>query len=220
MLVTGASSGIGAATARAAAAAGLGVALLARRADNLRELVDEIGSDRAMAVSCDAADFAGQAEAVEKVIQHFGRLDIAFANAGTGVSKPGTEMGDPEEWRKVVGINVMGVLWTAKLTLPYLRLQRGHFLVTSSVAGRTLHKGSIYGASKWFVHGFGQNLAEEMAIWGGRCTIVSPGMVDTDFFDTPKPDKLKAEDIAAAVMFAVNAAPRANVREIFVTPTH
>jgi NADP-dependent 3-hydroxy acid dehydrogenase YdfG len=84
MLVTGASSGIGAATARAAAAAGLGVALLARRADNLRELVDEIGSDRAMAVSCDAADFAGQAEAVEKVIQHFGRLDIAFANAGTG----------------------------------------------------------------------------------------------------------------------------------------
>jgi NADP-dependent 3-hydroxy acid dehydrogenase YdfG len=220
MLVTGASSGIGAATARAAAASGLAVALLARRTDQLRRLVEEIGSDRAMAVQCDAVDLADQARAVAKVVQHFGRLDIAFANAGTGISKPGTEMGDPEEWRKVIDINVLGVLWTAKLTLPHLREQKGHFVVTGSVAGRTLHKGSIYGASKWFVRGFGQNLAEEMATWGGRCTILSPGMVDTDFFDTPKPDKLKAEDIAAAVIFAVNAAPRANVREIFITPTH
>lgn len=68
--------------------------------------------------------------------------------------------------------------WTAKLTLPQLRTRKGHFLVTSSVAGRTLHKGSIYGASKWFVHGFGLNLAEEMAEWGGRCTWTSPVLLD------------------------------------------
>lgn len=220
MLITGASSGIGAATARAAVRTGINVALLARRKESLDKLVEELGADRALAVQCDASDFDQQASAVEATVARFGGIDIAFANAGTGVSTPGTENGDPKEWRRVIDINVMGVLWTAKLVLPHLRARGGHFLVTSSIAGRTLHKGSIYGASKWFVHGFGQNLAEEMATWGGRCTVLSPGMVDTPFFDTPKPNKLKPEDIADAVMFAVNAPPRANVREVFVAPTY
>ena len=219
MLITGASSGIGAATARAAVRGGLDVALLARRKASLDPLVEELGAEHALALPCDATDFNQQARAVEATLARFGRLDVAFANAGTGISTPGTENGDPAEWRRVIDINVMGVLWTAKLTLPHLRERKGHFLVTSSVAGRTQHKGSIYGASKWFVHGFGLNLAEEMAAWGGRCTILSPGMVDTPFFDQPRPTKLKAEDIADAAMFAVLAPPRANVREIFVTPT-
>lgn len=199
--------------------AGLDVALLARRKDSLDSLVKELGSEHALALPCDATDFDQQATAVEAAVAHFGRLDVAFANAGTGISTPGTEHGDPAEWRRVIDINVMGVLWTAKLTLPHLRARKGHFLMTSSVAGRTLHKGSIYGASKWFVHGFGLNPAEEMATWGGRCTILSPGMVDTPFFDTPKPTKLKPEDIADAAMFAVLAPTRANVREVFITPT-
>ena len=220
MLITGASSGIGAATARAAVRAGIHVALLARRKESLEALVAELGADRALALQCDASDFDQQATAVAATVAHYGCIDIAFANAGSGVSTPGTEHGDPKEWRSVIEINVMGVLWTAKLVLPHLRAQNGHFLVTSSVAGRTLHKWSIYGASKWFVHGFGLNLAEEMAAWGGRCTILSPGMVDTAFFDTPKPTKLKPEDIADAAMFAINAPPRANVREIFIVPTH
>jgi NADP-dependent 3-hydroxy acid dehydrogenase YdfG len=220
MLITGASSGIGAATARAAVRAGIDVALLARRKESLDELVAELGADRALALQCDASDFDQQASAIEATVAHFGGINMAFANAGMGVSTPGTENGDPKEWRRLIEINVMGVLWTAKLVLPHLRARNGHFLVTSSVAGRISHKGSIYGASKWFVHGFGQNLAEEMATWGGRCTILSPGMVDTAFFDTPKPTKLKPEDIADAVMFAVNSPARANVREIFITPTY
>ena len=219
MLITGASSGIGAATARAAVRAGLNVALLGRSKERLDALVAELGPEHALALPGDATEFEQQARAVEAAVARFGGLDVVFANAGTGISKPGTEHGDPEEWRRVIAINVMGVLWTVKLTLPHLRTRKGHFLVTSSVAGRTLHKGSIYGASKWFVHGFGLNLAEEMAEWGGRCTILSPGMVDTPFFDTPKPTKLKPEDIADAAMFAVLAPPRANVREIFVAPS-
>lgn len=220
MLITGASSGIGAATARAAVRSGIKVALLARRKESLEALVAELGSAQALALQCDASDFDQQERAIANAVDHFGGIDIAFANAGTGISKPGTENGDPQEWRRVIDINVMGVLWTAKLALPQLRARGGHFLLTSSVAGRTLHKGSIYGASKWFVHGFGLNLAEEMATWGGRCTILSPGMVDTPFFDTPKPTKLKPEDIAEAAMFAINSPSRANVREIFVTPTY
>lgn len=220
MLITGASSGIGAATARAAVRSGIHVALLARREESLDALVAELGPDRTLALRCDASDFEQQEKAIQATVAHFGGLDIAFANAGMGISTPGTENGDPKEWRRLIEINVLGVLWTAKLVLPHLRARTGHFLVTSSVAGRTLHKGSIYGASKWFVHGFGQNLAEEMATWGGRCTILSPGMVDTAFFDTPKPTKLKPEDIAEAAMFAIQSPPRANVREIFVVPTY
>lgn len=220
MLITGASSGIGAATARAAVRSGIDVALLARRKESLDALVAELGPDRALALQCDASDFDQQASAVAATVAHFGGIDIAFANAGTGISTPGTEKGDPKEWRRVIDINVMGILWTAKLVLPHLRARAGHFLLTSSVAGRTLHKGSIYGASKWFVHGFGLNLAEEMATWGGRCTILSPGTVDTAFFDTPKPNKLKPEDVADAAMFAINSPPRANVREIFIAPTY
>jgi len=220
MLITGASSGIGAATARAAVRSGIHVALLARRKESLDALVAELGPERALALACDASDFEQQDQAIQATVAHFGGLDIAFANAGMGLSTPGTEKGDPKEWRRLIEINVLGVLWTAKLVLPHLRVRTGHFLMTSSVAGRTSHKGSIYGASKWFVHGFGLNLAEEMATWGGRCTTLSPGMVDTAFFDTPKPTKLKPEDIAEAAMFAIHSPQRANVREIFVVPTY
>ena len=220
LFITGASSGIGRATAKAAVEAGWRVGLMARREDALRELRGELGSERVEIVSGDATILEAQRAAVDAVVGRWGRLDAAFANAGTGIDKPGTEHGDPEEWRRVVDINVMGVLYTAKVTLPHLRQAKGHFVVTSSVAGRTSHVGSIYSSTKWFVHGFGLNLAAEMAQWGGRCTTISPGMVDTPFFDTPKPDKLAPEDIAACVMFALDAPPRANVREVFVMPTN
>ena len=78
--------------------------------------------------------------------------------------------------------------------------------------------GSVYGASKWFVHGYGGNLAQEMAEWGGRCTVIAPGMVNTAFFDEPKPDKLQPEDVANAVAYALNAPHHANVREVFMMP--
>ena len=219
LLITGASTGIGAATARAAVAEGWNVALMARSAEKLQALASELG-EAAIVAPGDVADFAAVEAAVAEAVARFGALHAAFANAGQGISRPGTEGGDPQEWRRVVDTNVMGVLHTAKAALPELRKSRGHLILTGSAAGRRHIKGSIYGATKWFVHGYGGNMSEEMREWGGRCTVISPGMVDTPFFDEAKPDKLQPEDVAAAVIFALTQNPRAELREIHLMPTN
>lgn len=220
MLITGASSGIGEATAKEAVKQGMKVILTARRKDKLDHLVGSLGQDNACAVAADVSDFEQLKQAIERGVSTFGKLDIAFANAGLGASTPGTEEGDPDEWDTMVDTNIKGLLYTAKLTLPHLRKQKGHFLMTGSAAGRITLKGSVYGATKWFVHGFSQNLAEEMKEWDGRCTTIAPGMVNTPFFDEPKPDKLDPQDVADAVMHAVNANPRNCVREVFLMPAY
>lgn len=220
LLITGASSGIGEATARKAAKEGLKLILTARRKDKLDALVEEFGSDNAIGVAADAGNFDELEQAVKQGVDKFGQLDAVFANAGTGVSTPGTEEGDAEEWKQMVDVNINGLLYTAKLTLPYLRKTTGHFLMTGSAAGRITLKGSVYGATKWFVHGFAQNLAEEMKEWNGRCTTIAPGMVNTPFFDEPKPDKLDPDDVADAVLYAISANPRNCVREVFLMPAY
>ncbi len=217
LLVTGASTGIGAATAHAAVDAGWNVALLARSEDKLDSLAGEIG-DAALALPCDVTDRSALNDAVGKAVDHFGALDAVFANAGTGVNAAGVEKGDPEEWHDMIHLNIMGVLYTAHATLPELRKTKGHFVVTGSKAGREHFKGSIYSATKWFVHGFAGNLAEEMREWNGRCTVISPGMVDTPFFDEPKPSKLQADDVANAVIFALGQPETSGVREIHLMP--
>ena len=217
LLITGASTGIGAATARAAAHAGWNVALLARSQDALERLAEEIG-DTALALPCDITDREELDKAVERAVNHFGGLDAVYANAGMGVSKPGIEKGDPEEWHDMIHLNVLAVLTTAHTTLPHLRKTKGHFVVTGSKAGRDHLKGSVYGATKWFVQGFAGNLAEEMREWGGRCTVITPGMVDTPFFDEPKPEKIQPEDVANAVIFALEKPDTASVREIHIMP--
>ncbi|WP_300321083.1 SDR family oxidoreductase [Idiomarina sp.] len=220
LLITGASSGIGEATARKAAQEGLKLILTARRKDKLDALVEEFGSDNAVGIAADAGNYDELEQAVKQGVDKFGQLDAVFANAGTGVSTPGTEEGDPDEWKQMVDVNINGLLYTAKLTLPYLRKTTGHFLMTGSAAGRITLKGSVYGATKWFVHGFAQNLAEEMKEWNGRCTTIAPGMVNTPFFDEPKPDKLDPDDVADAVLYAINANPRNCVREVFLMPAY
>jgi NADP-dependent 3-hydroxy acid dehydrogenase YdfG len=217
LLITGASSGIGAASARAAAKAGWNVALLARSGDKLDKLAGEIG-DAALALECDITDRAALEDVVERTVARFGGLDAVFANAGRGVAKAGVENGDPEQWRKLIDLNVLAVLNTAHTTLPHLRKTEGHFVVTGSKAGRDHLKGSVYGATKWFVHGLAGNLAEEMREWGGRCTVISPGMVDTPFFDEAKPDKLQPEDVADALMYALSQRKTSAVREIHLMP--
>ncbi|SLN73759.1 putative oxidoreductase [Roseivivax jejudonensis] len=217
LFITGASSGIGAATARAAVEAGWNVGLFARSQDKLEDLVKELG-DTAMALPGDATDLSEQRKAAASLAEAFGGIDAAFANAGTGLSAAGTEAGDPEEWEALVRINILGLLWTVKATQSHLKESKGHLVLTGSAAGRKHIKGSVYSASKWFVHGYGGNLAEEFREWGGRCTVVAPGMVDTPFFDEAKPDKLQPEDIARSVMFALEADRRANVQEVFVMP--
>jgi NADP-dependent 3-hydroxy acid dehydrogenase YdfG len=219
LFITGASSGIGAETARAAAEAGWNVALVARSRDKLEALVAELGEARALALPGDVTQMADLEHAVRETQGRFGQINAVFANAGRGLDTPGVAEGDPEEWRSMMDINVMGLLFTVKASYAALRASKGHLILTGSAAGRRHIKGSIYGASKWFVHGFGGNMAEEMRDWGGRCTVIAPGMVDTPFFDSPKPDKLKPEDVAGAVMHALNAPARASVQEIFLMPT-
>ena len=118
----------------------------------------------------------------------------------------------------MIDLNVMAVLYTAHAALPELRKTKGHFIVTGSKAGRDYMKGSIYSATKWFVHGFAGNLAEEMREWQGRCTVISPGMVNTGFFDEEKPTKLQSKDIADAVVFALSQPDTSCVREIHLMP--
>lgn len=218
LFITGASSGIGAATARLAVEHGWNVGLFARSRDKLDVLAEELG-DKAVALPGDVTDLNSLTAAIAAFVDKTGGLDAAFANAGMGLSTAGTEKGDPEEWERMIGVNILGVLWTVMAAMPYLKERAGHLLLTGSAAGRRHISGSVYGATKWFVHGYGGNLAEEMREFGGRCTIIAPGMVDTPFFDAPKPDKLQPKDVARAALFALEAEPRCAVNEIFLMPT-
>ncbi|WP_265502352.1 SDR family oxidoreductase [Paracoccus beibuensis] len=217
LFITGASSGIGAATARAAAKDGWNVALFARSADRLADLAQELG-DGGFATEGDATRIEDLQAAVARTVERFGGIDAGFANAGRGLSKPGTEAGELDDIRGMIDLNVMGVILTARAVLPELRKTRGTLVLTGSAAGRRHIPGSIYGATKWFVHGYAGNLAEEMREWGGRCSVVAPGMVDTAFFDDGAPDKLQPEDVAEAVLHMINAPERAVIRETFLMP--
>lgn len=218
LFITGASSGIGAATARAAVAQGWRVGLFARSKDKLTALVEELGGS-AISLPGDVTELDSLKAAMATFVGETGGMDAAFANAGMGLSAAGAEAGDPAEWERMIGVNVLGVLWTVKAAMPHLKQRAGHLLLTGSAAGRRHISGSVYGATKWFVHGYGGNLSEEMKTFGGRCTVIAPGMVDTAFFDAPKPDKLKPEDVARAVLFALDADARCAVNEVFLTPT-
>jgi NADP-dependent 3-hydroxy acid dehydrogenase YdfG len=218
-LITGASSGIGAATARMAVAAGYRVALAARSADKLERLVDELGSEKAIAIACDVTSLDDQTAMVEATLEAFGRIDVAFANAGIGASRPGTESGDPQNWRDMILTNVLGCVLTARVCLLEIKRNDGHILLTRSRAGRQPIRGSVYGATKWAVTGYGYNLREELSGTGARVTLIEPGMVDTPFFNEPKPQALKAKDVARAVMYAVSQPPHVDVAEIMVLPT-
>ncbi|MEM6667190.1 MAG: SDR family oxidoreductase [Pseudomonadota bacterium] len=218
LLITGASTGIGAATARAAVAAGWSVALSARSADRLDALVGELGADNALAMACNVQSLADQEAMVAATVDRFGRLDAAFANAGLGASSPGTLGGDPANWEEMILTNVLGLTYTCRAVADAIIASKGHILLTGSRAGRVALKGSVYGATKWYVTGYGQNLREEMAVHGVRVTLIEPGMVDTPFFDTPKPDALKDTDIANAVLYALTQPAHVNVSEMLVLP--
>ncbi|MEM9784824.1 MAG: SDR family oxidoreductase [Pseudomonadota bacterium] len=216
--ITGASSGIGEAIAVEAAAAGWRVALAARRADKLDDLVERIGDDRALAIGCDVGRMGDCTRAVETTLERFGRIDAVIANAGLGATVAGVEGGDPENWAEMARTNLLGVAHTAKATLPALRDSTGHFVVMGSVAGRRALKGSFYGATKWGANGYGYNLRGYLAGTGIRVTVVEPGMVDTPFFDEPKPGVLTAGDIAASVLFALSQPPHVEIHELTILP--
>jgi NADP-dependent 3-hydroxy acid dehydrogenase YdfG len=217
-LITGASSGIGAATARSAVEAGYRVVLAARSVDRLSDLARELGGpERAMAVECDVTEWEQQEELVRRAVSEFGRIDVAFANAGFG-AKRGFLEESPEYWRSMVLTNVYGVALTIRATMPALKESRGHLVLTGSVAGRRALPGSLYSATKWAVTAMGEAARMELNGTGVRVTLVEPGQVDTPFFERRPTGALNPDDVARAVMFAVSQPPHVDVNEILVRP--
>jgi NADP-dependent 3-hydroxy acid dehydrogenase YdfG len=223
MLITGGSTGIGEATARRAAEAGWLLALSARSEAKLEPLAGDLGGpERAIAIGCDVSDW-GQVESMrDAALAAFGRIDAVFANAGTGARRGFTEE-TPEYWREMVLTNILGVAYTIRATLPHM-LERGtgHYLLTSSVAGRRSLPGSLYSATKFAVTGIGESLRQELRTMhdenGIKTTLIEPGMVDTPFFDQRPEGALEADDIARAVIYAVSQPAHVDVNEVLVRP--
>ena len=219
-LITGASTGIGAATARAAVAAGHRVVLSARSEDKLQALAEELGGDdRAIAVRADVTEWADNERQAQAALDAFGGIDVVFANAGFGGAR-GWLKGEPDDWREMVLTNVLGAAYTVRAALPALKESKGHVLITSSVAGRRALPGSFYSVTKHAVTAMGEALRQDLNDTGIRVTLIEPGMVDTPFFDEkPQMETLHADDIARAIMYAVEQPPHVDVNEILIRPT-
>jgi len=217
--ITGASTGIGAASARAAVEAGWRVVLGARSEDKLQALAEELGGDEhALAVPCDVTDWDSQQAFVRAALERHGRLDAFFANAGFG-AKRGFLEESVEHWRAMIDTNVLGVALSIRATLGHFREQgRGHMLITSSVAGRRPLPGSLYAATKFAATAMGEGLRQEVSDTDIRVTLIEPGMVDTPFFENGVSDALEADDIARAVMYALSQPPHVDVNEILIRP--
>jgi len=222
LLITGASTGIGAATARAAVAEGWDAVLCARSEDKLRELAGELGDDHSLVVRCDVTEWADQQRMVAAALERFGGIDAAFANAGFGATRGFLEE-DADQWRSMVLTNVLGPALTIRAVLPhFLENDRGHFLITSSVAGRRTLPGSLYSATKHAATAIGEALRAELRQMRDnqsiRVTLIEPGMVDTPFFDNKPTGALEPDDIARAVLYALAQPEHVDVNEILIRP--
>ena len=235
--VTGASSGIGEATAIALAEAGAAVALGARRVDRLRQLADRITQTggSAVAIECDVADEQSANSFINSAAEQLGRLDILINNAGVMLLGP-IEGANTDEWRQMLNVNVLGLLYCTQAAMPHLRDGgHGHIVNVSSVAGRTASLGvGVYNATKWGVTGLSEALRQEAAHSKIRVTCVEPGFVATELqshntnplvvqtlekMQSDIGEVLQAEDIAAAILHAVTAPARVNVNEVLIRPS-
>jgi len=235
-LVTGASSGIGEATAMALAAEGATVALSARREERIDELVKRITDNggKALPIVSDVADEAQANDMVKKTHDEFGRLDILVNNAGVMLLGQ-IEGANTEDWRRMINTNVLGLMYPTHAALPYMKQQgNGHIVNISSVAGRTARAGSgVYNASKWGVVAFSEALRQETVKSHIRITVIEPGMVATELTNHITDQKakqaieerakqtraLKSEDIANAILFAVTQPDYVSINEILIRPT-
>jgi NADP-dependent 3-hydroxy acid dehydrogenase YdfG len=214
-LIAGASSGIGAATARHAAQAGYRVVLAARSEDKLRALAEETGG---IAVRCDVTSWEDQQALVRQALDTYGRIDVALANAGIGGPR-GFTAGEPEDAKQMILTNVYGIYLTIRAAMPALREHRGHLVLTSSIAGRRALAGSLYSSTKFAVSGMAEAARLELNGSGVRTTVIEPGMVETDGFSHDLEDTLTADDIARTILFAVSQPAHMDVNEIMIRPT-
>ena len=229
-VITGASSGIGAATARALAAGGHRVALLARRADRIQELSDELG-DGAIAIEADVTDRDSLTAAAARVKDELGGADILVNNAGVMLLGP---FGPDQraDYRQMIEVNLLGAITATEVFLDQLRDGGGDLVNISSVAGRTARIGNAgYAATKWGMNGWSEGLRQELQP-DIRVMLVEPGAVATELTDhithadTKQATKdfvrdlaITAEDIAEVIAFAVSRPRRMTLNEILVRPT-
>jgi NADP-dependent 3-hydroxy acid dehydrogenase YdfG len=221
LVITGASTGIGAATAHRAVEFGHRVVLAARSEEKLQALAEELGGDdKALAVRCDVTSWDDQQALVQTALDRYGRMDSYFANAGFG-AKRGFLEESVEHWKSMVDTNVLGAAFSIRASLGHFRDQNsGHLILTSSIAGRRALPGSLYSATKHAVTAMGEALRQEIADTNIKMTLIEPGMVDTPFFDNPVSGGLEADDIARAVMFALTQPPHVDVNELLIRPIH
>lgn len=234
-LITGASSGIGAATATVLADAGAKVAIVARRGDRLEALAERIADagGQTLRIEADVTREAELSGLVDKVLAEWGRLDILVNNAGQMLLSPLAEARG-EDLRHMVELNLIALMELTRLALPHLKQSQGHIVNVSSVAGRVASAGSSgYAATKFAVVGFSEAVRREVYANKVRVTVVEPGLVLTELGDhitnagmkaglekrKTTMEGLEAEDIAAAILYAVTQHPRVNVNEILIRPT-
>jgi NADP-dependent 3-hydroxy acid dehydrogenase YdfG len=233
--ITGASSGIGEATALACAGAGAAVALAARRTERIEELAARIEKDggRAVAVTADVGEEEQARAFVERTASELGRLDALVNNAGVMLLGPIADA-PTEEWRTMVHVNVFGVLYCTHAALPLMRAQgSGHIVNVSSVAGRFARAGSgVYNLTKFGIGAFSESLRQEIAPQGLRVTLIEPGAVATELPDHNRPEiqevirgvlqdvePLQAEDIAAGILYAIAAPENVAINELLIRPS-
>ncbi|MCT7963528.1 SDR family oxidoreductase [Laspinema sp. D1] len=236
-IITGASSGIGRATALLLAESGVQVALVSRRGDSLQQLADRILSTgvKAIAIPTDITDCQQVQSMVSAVLDKFGRIDILVNSAGLIDVAPTVEA-SVQRWQELIQVNLLGTMYCCHAVAPVMEAQqRGYIVNVSSVAGRTASAGvSAYNASKWGVGAFSEALRQELCKSGVRVTVVEPGWVETPLYDEIASgamqervsrwqqgigEPLLPEDVAGAIWFALSQPQRVNVNEILLRPT-
>lgn len=223
LLITGASSGIGAATARLAADHGWRLVLAGRTVRTLDALAAELdGAVSVRAVRCDVSDWERVTALTVAALDAYGRIDAVFANAGAFTATSFLHgLGTPDQWREMVLTNVYGTALTARAVLPHLARARGHLVITGSVSGRVTVPAQLYAATKWAVTAMAQSIRAEVTTMGVRVTLIQPGLTDSGQISPDRlgDPRLGSADVARAVLFALGQPPSVDVSEIVVRPT-
>jgi NADP-dependent 3-hydroxy acid dehydrogenase YdfG len=233
-LVTGASSGIGEATALALASEGAHVAIAARRVQRLDDLADRVrqAGGEAVPIEVDVSDEAQCSRMVEQALRHFGRLDMLLNVAGVGVAAP-FQNTTTAEYRVMVDVNILGLLYSINAVLPAMKRQgSGHIVIVSSGTGRYIHPSTVYSGTKHAASAMAESLRREIGKDGIRVTSIEPGAVKTEFVSHMRDDvraaveqrlgdmdQLESEDVAAAILYAVTQPQRVNVNILTLYPT-
>jgi NADP-dependent 3-hydroxy acid dehydrogenase YdfG len=235
VVITGASSGLGEATARLLSAQGASVALGARRHDRIATLAGELtaGGGKALAVTTDVTDHAQVKRLVDAAVQAYGRIDVMINNAGLMPQAPLDRL-NIDEWDRMIDVNIKGVLYGIAAALPYMTQQKaGHIINVSSVAGHKVRPGSaVYAATKHAVLALSEGLRQEVKPYNIRTTVISPGAVATELPNTVSDPEtaeriqkfyaevaIPADSFARAVAFAIGQPQDVDINEILFRPT-